>query len=107
MAVVLLRVPHAAPVHPVPDRVQVTAVLDALVTVAVNCCVPPAWTVAVGGATATVVAGGGGAPPLLQPEIIPRARKETSSSFFMAPPSPRAMAVGDTCVLLRSKSEFS
>ena len=39
-------VPHADPLHPVPATVQLTAVFDVFVTVAVNGCVAPVsnWT---------------------------------------------------------------
>jgi hypothetical protein len=46
--------PQVAPVHPAPDRAQVTAVLAALLTVAMNCCVAPVLTLAVVGETPTV-----------------------------------------------------
>jgi hypothetical protein len=36
--------PHVAPLHPVPDTVQVTAVLVLPATVAENCCWPPVVT---------------------------------------------------------------
>lgn len=57
-ALALLNVPHAA-VHAAPPcvSVHVTAVLEALVTVAVNSCVAPGRTMGVGGATEIVTAG--------------------------------------------------
>ena len=54
-------VPQLAPVQPVPERLQVTAWLAPLgLTVAVNCCTPPAVTVTLEGETLTPVGGGGG-----------------------------------------------
>ena len=50
-------VPHAEPVHPVPETVQFTVVLEVLLTVAANCALVPAGTVAVPGETTTVMAG--------------------------------------------------
>jgi len=47
--------PHAAPVHPTPETLQVTAVLEAPVTVAENCCCPPADTCAGLGVTLTEI----------------------------------------------------
>ena len=58
MVVVLLSVPQAAPVHPVPDRVQVTPTLLVFCTVAVNDGVFPARTVVGAGVTETVTGGG-------------------------------------------------
>ena len=51
-------VPHAPPLQPAPLTVQVTAVFEVPVTVAANCCVLPADTVALFGfsCTATAVA---------------------------------------------------
>jgi hypothetical protein len=48
-------VPFAVP----PPTLQVTAVFEVPDTVAVNCCVPPAVTVAVAGETATEIGVGG------------------------------------------------
>jgi len=47
--------PHALPVHPAPARLHITAVAGwpVLAIVAVNCCVPPAATEALGGAACT------------------------------------------------------
>src|ERR1700719_994032 len=54
-------VPQLAPVQPVPETLQVTAWLAPLgLTVAVNCCEPPAVTVTLEGDTLTPVGGGGG-----------------------------------------------
>ena len=50
-------VPQVAPEQPLPLRLQLTAVLDMPVTVAVNCCVLPTTTVAVIGETLTPTAG--------------------------------------------------
>jgi hypothetical protein len=50
-------VPHAAPVQPVPVRLQVTLVFVDPVTVAVNCCVFPAATSAVVGEIFTATGG--------------------------------------------------
>ena len=62
-------VPQAAAAQPVPETVQVTAVLGVPVTEAVNCCLVPAGVVALAGETTTVIGGGGGAlPELPQPE---------------------------------------
>jgi len=53
----LVTVPHAEPVQPVPARDHVTAVLVAFVTVAVNCCVPPISSVTLVGEIATATGG--------------------------------------------------
>ena len=50
--------PQAEPLHPEPESVQVTAVLDAPVTVAANCCVSPVTTTAVAGVIPTEIACG-------------------------------------------------
>ena len=56
---VLLRVPHAAPVQPAPERLQVTAWLAAAgLTVAVNCCAPVIWSVTTFGKIDTPVGAG-------------------------------------------------
>ena len=56
------RVPQVAALQPAPDRVQVTPLFAlSLVTVAVNGCVNPTCTLAVGGARLTAIAGGAGA----------------------------------------------
>lgn len=47
-------VPHAFPLQPVPDTVQVTAVLDVPATDAANCCVAPKDVDALAGVIATV-----------------------------------------------------
>jgi hypothetical protein len=52
----LLMVPHALPVHPVPATVHVTPVLDDPVTVAVNFRLPPVVTVAEVGEIDTEIA---------------------------------------------------
>jgi hypothetical protein len=65
---VLLMLPHAVPVHPLPGKLHVTAVLVVLLTVAVNCCVFTTCTFAVAGVTVTLtLAGGVGAGALLPP----------------------------------------
>jgi hypothetical protein len=46
-------VPHAAPLQPAPVTVQLTAIFEVPVTVAVNCCVLPTDTVALLGFTCT------------------------------------------------------
>ena len=46
-------VPHAAPLHPVPLTLQITAVFGVPVTVAANCCVDPTASVALFGLTYT------------------------------------------------------
>jgi hypothetical protein len=46
-------VPQAAPEHPVPETLQVTAVLVVPVTAAVNCCWPPRKILADDGDTET------------------------------------------------------
>ena len=58
MLVVGETVPHPAPEHPAPDRVQFTPRFVVFETVAANCVPMPADTVAVLGATATVMGGG-------------------------------------------------
>ncbi len=58
MLLVLLNVPQAAPLHPVPERLQLTAVFEVFRTVAVNGCVPFTTTLAVLGATETETAEG-------------------------------------------------
>ncbi len=51
--------PHATPVQPAPERLQVTAWLAAAgLTVAVNCCAPVIWSVAAVGETDTPVGAG-------------------------------------------------
>jgi hypothetical protein len=52
-----LIVPQAVPLQLVPDSVQATAVFDAPVTDAVNCCVDPAVTDTSVGVTMTTVVG--------------------------------------------------
>jgi len=68
-------VPHAAPAQPGPATLQLTAVLDALLTVAVNFCVAPNATDAVEGTTLTLTdggsGGGGGGPGLAPPPPQP------------------------------------
>lgn len=55
------RVPHVALLQPAPDRVQVKPLFAlSLVTVAVNGCVNPTCTLAVGGARLTAIGGGAG-----------------------------------------------
>jgi hypothetical protein len=55
-------VPHDGPLQPAPETVQVTAVFDAPVTEAANCCVVPMVTDAEAGVIATpTTADGGGA----------------------------------------------
>src|SRR5579862_5815585 len=49
-------VPHAAPLHPVPESVQCTDVLVVPLTLAVNCCCAPVETCAVPGVTVTETA---------------------------------------------------
>ena len=76
-AVVLLSVPQAAPMQPLPDRPQLTAVSDVFKTVAVNCCVPLIGTVAAEGETLTET----GESALIlpeQPEINGRATPNVS-----------------------------
>jgi hypothetical protein len=53
---VVVIVPQVAPLHPDPERVQVTAVFVVPATVAENCCCPPVETCAVAGATVTETA---------------------------------------------------
>jgi hypothetical protein len=72
-------VPHAAPLHPAPDSVQVTPLFpESFATIAVNACMVPTCTLAVATDIATEIAAGGGVlpppPPLpltvpTQPEI--------------------------------------
>ncbi len=82
MVVVLLSVPHAAPAHPVPDIAQVTPLLfGSFETVAVTCCVPPAFTVAVDGPTETAIAGG--AALLLHPPTTNPRKSTANNSFFI------------------------
>jgi len=50
-------VPQAAPLQPVPERLQVTAVLLVPVTVAVNCCCAPTVTFTAVGDTDTATGG--------------------------------------------------
>ena len=49
--------PHALPEQPLPATLQVTAVFEVLITVAVNCCVFPATTSAVVGEILTITGG--------------------------------------------------
>ena len=51
-------VPQAEPAHPVPETIQVTAVLEVPDTDAINCCVFPVTTTAVEGEIPTDMAGG-------------------------------------------------
>jgi len=53
-------VPHAEPVQPPPETLQVTAVLVVPVTVAANCCVFPVCTEADVGLMLTATGTGGG-----------------------------------------------
>lgn len=48
-----LTVPHAAPLHPAPCTVHVTAVFDVPTTDALNCCVAPVTTDVLAGVTVT------------------------------------------------------
>jgi len=67
-------VPQAAPLHAVPETLQVTAVFVVFVTVAVNWRVAPRRTEAVEGETLTVTGGGGpGFGELLPPPPQPNA----------------------------------
>ena len=50
-------VPQVAPLQPVPDSVQVTAVFDVPVTEAANCCVVPTVVDTLAGVTATTITG--------------------------------------------------
>ncbi len=60
LAEVLLKVPHAAPLQPEPDKLQVTPLLPgSFVTVAVKLCVPFTCTDAEVGATVTTGGSGG------------------------------------------------
>jgi hypothetical protein len=52
-----LIVPQAAPLHPVPATLHVTAVFEVPVTDALNCCVVPMGTDALGGLTVTTTTG--------------------------------------------------
>jgi hypothetical protein len=53
----LFIVPQVAPLQPVPDTVQVTAVFEVPVTEAANCCVDPAASDVLGGETVTTTVG--------------------------------------------------
>ncbi len=70
-------VPQAAPLQPDPATLQFTAVLLELLTVAVNSCVTPSLTEAVGGEMLTLRVdggaggGGGAAPPPAPPPLHP------------------------------------
>jgi hypothetical protein len=61
-----------------PFTLQVTGVLAALATLAVNVCGSPNGTDAVGGATATVTAGGGCGGP--EPTSPPQPRNDATRS---------------------------
>jgi hypothetical protein len=56
----------------IPFTLQLTAVLAALLTVALKVCGSPSGTDALGGATVTVTAGGGGGGPELTSPPQPR-----------------------------------
>jgi len=53
----LLMAPQAAPVQPEPETLHVTAVLTVPLTLALNCCVAPAFRVVVAGVIATLTGG--------------------------------------------------
>jgi hypothetical protein len=67
--------------HPVPEQLHITAVEVVPVTVAVNCCVSPPFSEAIGGEIVTLIGGGGG---VLEPDppqpIINIARRTVNSS---------------------------
>lgn len=70
-----------------PFTLQVTAVFDEPVTVAVNCCVLPSNTLELGDATISVTDCGGGADELLPPQPINRmgeVGKQRSATKAMA-----------------------
>lgn len=64
-------VPHVAPLQPVPDAVQVTAVFDVPVTEAANCCVAPIVVDALPGVTATAIADAAVPVPASPTTIVP------------------------------------
>ena len=70
-------VPHAVPVH--PETLQVTAVEEVPVTLAVNCWVAPAMSEAVPGDTDTDITGGAGAELPPQPGRIERNNRATEN----------------------------
>jgi hypothetical protein len=89
-AVVFVRVPQAAPLHPVPETLQVTPLLlESLLTVAVKLTVCPTSMLAgPAGARETEIAGGVDDPPP-QPHIRPRTEKMRMSFFIVRlPPEP-------------------
>src|SRR5574337_37420 len=79
LAVLLLSVPHPTPLHPTPDRLQVTAWFAALETVAVNRTVVLMGAVAVFGETETEIGGGGTAscPPPQETKLRTRRSNES------------------------------
>jgi hypothetical protein len=91
VGVELVRVPQAEPVQPVPETLHVTPLLlESLATVAVNCCVAPACTEAVAGATRRVIAGAA-APPPPQPamtitNVSPKSERAKHVERFITPP---------------------
>jgi len=69
------KVPHVAPLHPAPDKVQATPrFCRSFVTVAVNVLVPdPASTLAASGATVTAIAGGCVTVIVADADLVPSA----------------------------------
>jgi hypothetical protein len=66
-------VPQTAPLHPVPDSVQVTPLFcESFCTVAVKACVPPVTTLAVVRDRATLIAGGLAVTVIVAaPDLVP------------------------------------
>jgi hypothetical protein len=85
---VLLSVPQAAPVHPAPERLQVTVPSAVLYTVASNWtdCVTTTW--AVSGVIDTTIGGGGITPPDPQARNVNNDKADTTTqiAYFMSPP---------------------
>ena len=72
-------VPHAAATHPVPDTVQLTAVLELPVTLAVNCCCPVVAIVAEPGETVTPIVAGNPIVTVALPDPVePRSEVATT-----------------------------
>ena len=73
----LVMVPQADPAQPDPARLQVTAVLEVFVTVAVNCCCFPATTPAEVGETLTAT--GKATVTVAEPDFEGSARETAST----------------------------
>lgn len=76
-------VPHPAATHPAPDTVQLTAVFDVPVTLAVNCCCPVAAIVAEPGEIVTPIVAGIPIVTVALPDCV-RSKREVATTVTTA-----------------------